>query len=74
MKYKKAKEWQIPVVNVRWLSDLILGQMDALKLPIAEKYKTVTKGDEFQMDLIKVQHLLGEDLGFLSKFYQVFFK
>ncbi|KAH3887645.1 PAX-interacting protein 1-like [Dreissena polymorpha] len=58
VKYKKAKEWQIPVVNVRWLSDLILGQMDALKLPIAEKYKTVTKGDEFQMDLIKVQHLL----------------
>jgi len=55
----KAKEWGIPVVNVLWLSDLILGHMDALKMPIADKYKTISKGDEFQMDMTKVQHLMG---------------
>ncbi|XP_052802586.1 PAX-interacting protein 1-like [Mya arenaria] len=58
VKYKKAKEWGVAVVNVRWLSDLILGHMDALKLPISDKYKTVSKGDEFQIDVSKISHLM----------------
>ena len=55
-----AKDWRIPVVNVLWLSDLILGHMDALKLPIHNKYLQVGHGDEFVMDMSKVQHLLGK--------------
>lgn len=58
VKYQKAKEWQIPVMNVEWLSDLLLGHMDALKLPIDMKYLQINKGDEFQMDLNKVQPLM----------------
>ena len=58
VKYQKAKEWRIPVVNVLWLSDLILGHMDALKLPIHNRYLQVGQGDEFQMDINKVHHLM----------------
>lgn len=57
-KYQKAKEWQIAVVNVQWLSDLILGHMDALKMPIQKCYLQVGQVDEFQMDTNKVQHLM----------------
>lgn len=57
-KYRKAKEWNVQVVNVQWLSDLILGHMDALKKPVNEVYLQVGKTDEFQMDLNKVQHLM----------------
>ena len=59
-KYQMAKDWRIPVVNVLWLSDLILGHMDALKLPIHNKYLQVGHGDEFVMDMNKVQHLLSK--------------
>lgn len=57
-KYQKAKEWQIDVVNIQWLSDLILGHMDALRKPVQPRYLQVRQGDEFQMDLSKVQHLM----------------
>lgn len=61
-KYQKAKEWQIPVVNVQWLSDLILGHMEALKMPIQKCYLQVGQIDEFQMDTNKVQHLMGKTI------------
>ncbi|KAL4225104.1 PAX-interacting protein 1 [Mactra antiquata] len=57
-KYQKAKEWQVAVVNVQWLSDLVLGHMDALKTPIQKCYLQVGLMDEFQMDMNKVQHLM----------------
>ncbi|XP_053384133.1 PAX-interacting protein 1-like [Mercenaria mercenaria] len=57
-KYQKAKEWQVAVVNVQWLSDLILGHMEALKTPIQKCYLQVGQMDEFQMDMSKVQHLM----------------
>ena len=42
------------------LSDLVLGYMDALKLPIHNRYLQVGHGDEFVMDINKVPHLLGK--------------
>lgn len=50
----------MPVVNVQWLSDLILGYMDALRMPIDTQYLQISKGDQFQMDLGKVQLLMGK--------------
>ncbi|KAL3842635.1 hypothetical protein ACJMK2_020626, partial [Sinanodonta woodiana] len=38
VKYQKAKEWRIAVVNVQWLSDLVLGYTDALRLPVNKRY------------------------------------
>ena len=54
------------MVNVLWLSDLILGYMDALKLPIHSKYLQVGHGDEFVMDMNKVHHLMCK-IRFLDK-------
>ncbi|XP_043753332.1 PAX-interacting protein 1-like [Cervus elaphus] len=31
LKYEKAKEWQIPCVNVKWLGDILLGNFEALQ-------------------------------------------
>ena len=59
MKFEKAKEWRIAVVNVQWLSDLVLGNMDALKLPVDVRYLQVGQGREFHMDLTRVKHLMG---------------
>ncbi|GFN96195.1 pax-interacting protein 1 [Plakobranchus ocellatus] len=59
MKFEKAKEWRIAVVNVQWLSDLVLGNMDALRLPVHVRYLQVGQGREFHMDLARVTHLMG---------------
>ncbi|XP_059170628.1 PAX-interacting protein 1-like [Physella acuta] len=59
LKFEKAKEWRIAVVNVQWLSDLVLGNMDALRLPVHVRYLQVGQGREFHMDLSRVTHLMG---------------
>ncbi|XP_041365559.1 PAX-interacting protein 1-like [Gigantopelta aegis] len=57
-KYTKAKEWRIPVVNVSWLSDLVVGHLDALRLPIHTRYLQHSQGKDFLLDLSRVPHLM----------------
>lgn len=57
-KYEKASEWKIPVVNVQWLSDLVLGHLEALKLPVNPKYRVLGQENQFNLDLSKVFHLM----------------
>ncbi|OWF43255.1 PAX-interacting protein 1-like isoform X1 [Mizuhopecten yessoensis] len=57
-KYEKAKEWHLPVVNAQWLSDLVLGNLDALKLPINPRYLQTVQGDLFQLDTSRIGHML----------------
>lgn len=60
MKFEKAKEWRVPVVNVQWLSDLVLGQMDALRLPVQMRYLQVGHARDFYADLSRVwQWMMG---------------
>ncbi|KAF6031194.1 PAXIP1 [Bugula neritina] len=49
-KVTKAQEWGIECVNVQWLSELVLGNLRALKLPIDRKYKVFNKPDDFAID------------------------
>ncbi|KAL5006232.1 hypothetical protein ScPMuIL_015038 [Solemya velum] len=63
LKYEKAREWRIPVVNVHWLSDMVLGNLDALKLPVNSKYLQVGQVDDFHIDTSRISHLL---VGWLS--------
>ncbi len=60
MKYKKALEWRIPVLNVQWLTDLMLGHLEALKLPPQSKYQQFGSEDDFKVELWRVGHLLGK--------------
>ncbi|XP_062589088.1 PAX-interacting protein 1-like isoform X1 [Saccostrea cucullata] len=57
-KFDKANEWKIPVVNVQWLSDLVLGHLEALKLPVNPKYRILGQENQFNLDLSKVHHLM----------------
>lgn len=58
-KYEKARDWQTPVVNVNWLTDILLGNLDALRLPVHQKYQQFGQGNEFNMNLNVVAHLMG---------------
>ena len=48
VKYQKALEWRIPVVNVHWLNDLFLGELRALKLPVNPKVSTFWDGESLE--------------------------
>ena len=55
-------EWRVHCVNVQWLSDLMLGDLTALKLPLNAKYSQFNTEEPFKIDTWKVCHLLGRQL------------
>ncbi len=59
-KYRKALDWRIPVLNVQWLTDLMLGRLEALKLPPQSKYQQFGSEDDFRVEQWQVSNLLGE--------------
>ena len=69
MKFEKAKEWRVPVVNVQWLSDLVLGQMDALRLPVQMRYLQVGHARDFYADLSRVWQWMSTYLYFSGVFF-----
>lgn len=58
-KYKRAREWQINVVNAQWLTDLLCGQMSALHQIDAPKYQQFSLGNPFRLDYSLIPHLMG---------------
>ncbi|KAK6184096.1 hypothetical protein SNE40_006628 [Patella caerulea] len=58
IKYQKAKEWKIPVVNVQWLTDLVCGHLEALRLPVNPKYQIPNAPNLFLLDSNLVARLL----------------
>ena len=59
LKYEKALEWKIPVVNLNWLQDILLGDLTPLKLPVNPKYLTLS-AEPSKLDLYKVARLMGK--------------
>lgn len=60
-KYIKALDWSIPIVNGLWLSEIFLGNVDALKEPIDDRYRRLTGNppiDHFSFDQSFVHDLL----------------
>ena len=60
-KYIKAVDWSIPIVNGLWLSELYLGNLDALKDPIEDRFRRLTGTptvDHFSFDQSFVHELL----------------
>jgi len=58
-KCEKANHWNIPVVSIKWLTDIILGDLSVMKLPINSCYTNITGDEPFTVDFNKVYHLLG---------------
>ena len=48
------------MLNVQWLTDLMLGHLEALKLPPQSKYQQFGSEDDFKVELWRVGHLLGK--------------
>lgn len=59
LKFDKAREWKIPVVNANWLQDILLGDLSPLKLPVNQKFLTLVD-EPLKLDLFKVARLMGE--------------
>ncbi|XP_063980261.1 PAX-interacting protein 1 [Diachasmimorpha longicaudata] len=57
-KYKKAREWQISVVNAQWLTDVICGQVSAIHQIDAPKYQQFNASNPFRLDYSLVPHLM----------------
>uniref|UniRef100_A0A131Z066 PAX-interacting protein 1 n=1 Tax=Rhipicephalus appendiculatus TaxID=34631 RepID=A0A131Z066_RHIAP len=55
LKYQKAQEWGIGIVNTQWLQDVMLGHYEALRLPTAPKYQQF---EEIRLDYGLVPHLM----------------
>jgi hypothetical protein len=50
----------LPVVNIHFLNDLLLGDLRALKLPLQAKYQQFSaNNDGFSVEPWRVAHLLG---------------
>ncbi|KAI5634191.1 twin BRCT domain-containing protein [Phthorimaea operculella] len=57
-KYRRAREWNIPVVTAHWLTDLLLGNMSALSQIENAKYQQFNMPSPFRMDYSLVSHLM----------------
>ena len=60
-KYLKAYEWSIPIVNGLWLSELFLGNTDALQQPLEDRFRRLSGTptiDHFSFDQSFVHELL----------------
>lgn len=59
-KYKRAKEWNIPVVNTIWLSDILLGNLSQMSQYEASKYQQYNLSSPFRIDYTLVSHLMSK--------------
>ncbi|XP_050353636.1 PAX-interacting protein 1-like isoform X2 [Nymphalis io] len=57
-KYRRARDWGIPVVSAAWLTDLLLGNMTALAQIENAKYQQFNLASPFRMDYSLVSHLM----------------
>lgn len=66
-KYQHAKKWNIPVVNVQWLTDLMLGNFSALNQMEHVKYQQFPQPVQFGFDTALVPNLMCKFLICLKK-------
>ena len=59
-KYEKAQEWRTPVTNVQWLSEVILGNYDALHNFVMPRYQIFDVDDPFKLALLRPLKLMGK--------------
>ena len=57
-KYTKCREWRTPVVNLHWLSELLLGNQSVAQLTAHQKYQQFSLEEPFRIDYNLVPHLM----------------
>lgn len=59
-KFKRAKEWSIPVVNAIWLSDILLGNLSQMSQYETSKYQQFNLTSPFRIDYALIPHLMSK--------------
>lgn len=59
-KYKRAKDWNIPVVNTVWLSDILQGNLSQMQQFDLQKYQQYNLNGPFRIDYSLVNNLISE--------------
>lgn len=57
---KKALDTNRPIVNVQWLSDIILGNMTCMYQPQNSMYRKFNVKYPFRIDYNQILHLMGK--------------
>uniref|UniRef100_A0A1B0CG64 PAX-interacting protein 1 n=2 Tax=Lutzomyia longipalpis TaxID=7200 RepID=A0A1B0CG64_LUTLO len=57
-KYRRAKDWAIPVVNATWLSDILLGNLSSMSQYEITKYQQYNLMGPFRIEYGLVPHLM----------------
>lgn len=61
-KWKRAKDWSVPVVNIVWLSDILLGNLSGMSQFDAPKYQQYGMASPLRIDYSHVSLLMSECL------------
>lgn len=59
-KYKRAKDWNTPVVNCVWLSDILQGNLSHMSQYDQQKYQQYNVNAPFRIDYSLVAHLMSK--------------
>lgn len=59
-KYKRAKDWNIPVVNTLWLSDILQGNLSQMSQYDLPKYQQYNLTGPFKIDYVLLAHLMSK--------------
>lgn len=57
-KYKRARDWNIPVVNCIWLSDILQGNLSHMSQYDQQKYTQFNLSEPLRIDYTLVAHLM----------------
>ncbi|XP_059608090.1 PAX-interacting protein 1 [Phlebotomus argentipes] len=57
-KYRRAKDWAVPVVNATWLSDILLGNLSSMSQYEITKYQQYNLMGPFRIEYGLVPHLM----------------
>lgn len=58
-KFNKAREWKLPIVNIQFLNELLLGNFSCLQMIHSPKYQHFTLEQPFRFDINIAPHLMG---------------
>ncbi|ESO05730.1 hypothetical protein HELRODRAFT_171398 [Helobdella robusta] len=67
-KYQKALEWNVPVVNARWISELMFGNLKALKQPLLPSLFSVTVKPRCSRDMLSSNFMKWSNISRQSRF------